>query len=332
MIVVYTNKPSISKRISPALSQKYPKEEIVYIHSMHFMNISFVYPQNIKWNQFPYIQKPIFKINPILCWNPLNFINENLESTYISFDEISTANKIIYVNDDYSSDNYLFKYFLENINIDNTNAEVLNLYSFNSQDIITSIENMSNISFKFMESANEGYIKKYFDYNYNFNSLALIGKAYQQVNNIFKEHPYLYTKNHIMISKYMLQLLYFIYIEQTNNNIYKESHIIFKMINWNGTGKYSLKESLGNEISRTTIIQNLLQLKLIEHDYKFLKITDKGILFINSLPKDCKDFDLPFRINQWSKLPFEEIQSNIDFYLINYFKKIKNKLKAIKTN
>ena len=125
----------------------------------------------------------------------------------------------------------------------------------------------------------------------------------------------------------MLQLLYYVRNQQQKNINYSCGKLIPEMIKWKGTGKYNFNTSIGNAASFSAILENLILLKLLIVNDKNVYITDKGIAFLEYLPKDCMDYDLPFRIELWSQLPFEDSKIKIDNYLTQYYKKIKNKLK-----
>lgn len=325
MIVIYTDKPMISRKIAPFFSEKYQNEIIVYIHSMYFMNVYFDYSNNIKWKDFPIISNPQFKISSIEKWRAVTYENEKLIPIEVSFQDIKNCQKLIYAGDYCSSNIYLFSEFLSYLFGDLTqqeNIDFLCLKSLSDNSIVEAIENSKSFHDVSTSIFNEGRIRKYFDYNFNLNSFALFGKSYQCV---MKEFHNINTHN-TFISKNMLQLLYFVKNEQNNSIIYKEGQLISKMYNWKGTGKYQFKSSIGNEASRISIIQNLIDLELIEVNNQYIFISLKGKKFLEFLPKDCMDYDLPFRINLWSKLPFDEAKNKIDNYLSTYYKKIKNKL------
>lgn len=60
MIIIYSDKPSISRLIFKSLQEKFPSQQLVFIHCLYFTNVSFAYPKNIKWDQFPCIQETKF--------------------------------------------------------------------------------------------------------------------------------------------------------------------------------------------------------------------------------------------------------------------------------
>lgn len=332
MILVYTNKHFVTKSIAPYILQKYPNQEIIYIHSMYFINVSFDYPKNIKWKDFPYLAKPLFKIGDTKDWKVTTLINGKLEYIDITFEKIINCEKIIYAADPCSTDTYLFNQFISklfNKNSNEMNIDCIFLNSFAKEDIKNSVDNMCDFTQTFQQKMNEGKVKKYFDYNYNFNSFALLGKVYRKINNDFGDEENIENDfGNIFISKNMLQILYFIDRQQQNELNYKEGQLLSEMNHWKGTGKYKSLICIGNSCSSFPIIENLMLLKLIESKDKRIFITPKGQQFLECLPKDSIDYDLPFRIELWGKLPFEESKLKIDVYLHNCFKKIKNKLKG----
>lgn len=329
MIIVYSSKPALSRGIAPHLLKKYPNKKIVFIHSMYFTNVTFDYPQNIKWKDFPYIESPQFKIRETNHWKPTT--GANLDPIDITFENIKNCERLIYAGDPSSTDTYIFSQFIQKIfnkNIEQMAIDALSLYSMAEEDIFKTLENSTNFAQTFKHKVSKGHIKKYFDYNFNFNSFALLGKAYQSVNHSDEKLP---TNDfgRIFISKNMLQLLYFVRQQENNGISDNQGYLISKMNKWKGTGKYDFRVRLGNAASYIPIIENLLTLKLLNDDNKKIVMTKKGQEFLDFLPKDCQDHDLPFRIELWSQSSFEESQIKMDNYLKNYFKKIKNKLKSV---
>lgn len=336
MITVYSSKPDLSRRISAQLSIKYPQQKIVYIHSMYFVNVYFNYPENIKWKDFPFLKKPAFKIKGIENWRATTLIDGNLEPTYVSSADIINSEKIIYAADPGSTDTYLFSEFILKAfdkPVADMTIDALKIFSLSTEDIEQSINNISNFSTTFKFSVEEGKIKKYFDYNFNFNSLALFGKTYKYINKSFNDEPF--PKNdfgNIFISKVMLPLLYFIREKQRSNINYRQGSLCSQMSSWKGTRKYTFSVKIGRPSSIVQIIENLVQLKLIKYHNNLIFITAKGEQFLDFLPKNCMDYDLPFRIELWARMPFSEAKIKIDKYLYTYFKKVKNKLKFLENN
>lgn len=331
MIIIYTDKPMISRRIARFVSKKYQNELIVYIHSMYFMNVYFNYTNNLKWKDFPLLSEPQFKISPIEKWRPSILDKGNLIPIDITFEDIRKCEKIIYAGNPDSSDAHLFIEFIKLLfpkGVQEVNIDALNLYSLSENEILKTIENPKPFNQVFANEVKEGKLKKYFDYNFNLNSFALLGKAYYQVDNEIDKREKYNNFGVLFISKYMLQTLYFIRNEQQQSRTYTEGELFSEFYDWNGTGKYQIRASLGNEASRSSIFKNLLDLKLLSIQGGKVTITLKGVKFLNNLPKDCQDYDLPFRLKQWSELHWEEGKLKIDNYLFSFFKKVKNKLKS----
>jgi hypothetical protein len=51
----------------------------------------------------------------------------------------------------------------------------------------------------------------------------------------------------------------------------------------------------------------------------FVSLSENGRKFLQALHPDCQDFDLPFRLQEWQKLPSEEARKKIDKYLLTWF-------------
>ncbi len=226
------------------------------------------------------------------CYNTWN---EIFLTTGKNINEI--FNNIYFLNTNYMEETTLNK----NINL-----------LFNDQ---TYKENRITLFENFKE---RGYIKKYFEYNYQLNSNILIKELYQ---NIFDNNDEeLYSK--FGFTKYMIYLCFMIKKEEKYFNYAK---IIQKMD----------KQKIGSPASRPYIIQNLEKLNIIkfDEDLKILYITDKGLLFINSLNKKLNDPFLSQRISNWQDeylIDKEKTCEKINNYIKEIFSKQKKKNRYFK--
>lgn len=261
-------------------------------------------------------------------------LGDTLVHIDISMNDIVKSEKIIYASEPSYEFTYLFSIFIDqlfNKKVQNNHVDALVLTSLIRKDVDTAVENMSNFYTMFEETINYGRVVKYFDYNFNYNSFALLGKFFKNTQKRFNNEN-IHSDENVFFSKYMVQLLYFINKEMLAGIEPKtESVLINNMHHWKGTGKYSIRADLGSSVSRVTILENLKNLNLIcteksSSTNKRIYLSDQGKHFLNILPKDCQDQDLPFRIKLWAEKPFEQSKFPIDTYLNNYFKKIKNKI------
>ena len=316
MIIIYASKPFISHLIIECFKENnlFKDKKIICIHSLYFLNISHKFPNNIKFSDIPTKFNPEFKFNNIEKWRPLVFNNYELSNNNFDFSMINNIEKIIFCGDPCPFDSFYFSVFLNHFNIDK--------YKVSSSDKIFSLDKPSlkkyfseekNFFNTFSSEIEYGKIKDYFNFQFNIHSLVLFGKLLKTLNKDNQKY---------FISKYMIQFLYFI----ENLNPKTTGQLFSIMEKWKGTGKYNEREILGSSTSKLQIIENLLNLEFISNENDKIIITKEGLNFLKKLPKDCKDFDLPFRLHHWCLLPFDDAKSKIDYYIYHYFRKIKNHL------
>lgn len=175
-------------------------------------------------------------------------------------------------------------------------------------------------------------IKRYFNYNYNINSIGILGYTLKQLG---------IDTNKNYLSKYALQLLYALR-EYNRKKIESnglmtnmtEGQLLRLMNQWEGTGKYQRKHHyegrLGSEMSSCSIIESLKNMKLMHTkealDKNQIQITQLGESLLSKLHKDCLDKDLPFRYDLWQEQGLEVAKPKIHEYLKNFFGKQKKKL------
>lgn len=162
--------------------------------------------------------------------------------------------------------------------------------------------------------AREGRIRRYFDFNYLANALPLFTKAFH-ASGIKAEIP----------TKYALQVLY----DAQDGTSLNEGRWIERMRKWKGTGRYEPcpDASIGSAASRSQILLGLTKDGLMERGGSGrdanLSISCSGKQFLSMLHPDCRDFDLPFRLRDWSALQEPEAKEKIGRYLRTYFGKQK---------
>lgn len=312
-LIVFVDKPSVSRLIYQNIEKYYHDVDIYFIHLHPYMNPKFVYPKGIKYKQYPLVQE-------IRTKNDLNILqnkriiredNKILLADFIMTDIIlDSCTEILYMGDpDYSSA-IAFSLFVDNQYKDKSLPIIYStkLYKLDSDSIDKSLTEIVLFDDGYKEIVNYGLVKKYFDYNWNLNSLVLLNSYYQKV----------YNKEVAWISKYELQLLYFI-----KDNKLSESLLIDRMSDWEGTGKYSEKMSLGSAASRCQMITNLIKNDLVKVEERVVQLTSDGLVFLNNLHKDVRDIDLPYRIHHWCLDGLHCSKPKIDKYIKTFFGKIK---------
>ena len=188
---------------------------------------------------------------------------------------------------------------------------VINTSTFNSKTLTDINTDFEYNLYLFNKSIMYAERKYYFDYNYNLNSQVFFKEIIKKKN---------LSKTDIHISKYMLLTLWLI----QKNSFQKETDILVFMNNYKGTGKYK-ENRIGSPASIGTIINNLNKLGFIEN----ARITNTGILLLDSLVKQTFDPDLPMRINSWANEENSVVFEKIDKYLNSVFSKQKNKNKVL---
>lgn len=148
-----------------------------------------------------------------------------------------------------------------------------------------------------------GLGKRFFDFNWNANSLAIFGHAVRRAG----------APNRARVSKFGLQLLYYV----RDRGALTDSDLIKAMSEWDGTGKYP-PAHLGSAASRAEIINSLESSELLKRNSGALEITPTGQRFLELLHPDCRDPDLPSRLSSWTDT-WPESRPAMERYLVKVF-------------
>lgn len=309
---------------------------------------SYKYPNNLKYKDLPFIGDLSYKLDV----NEFYSIDSPITPYSLSYKNLNKEfflnhDTIIFATDQDGSGCYGAYLELEQVLGSNFESLFKSIYSISTnkmQKEILEEELQKVLSYKefqnqriqeFYKFVNDGKIKKYFDYNYQFNSNVFIKELYKYLflkdfkNN--QEFEETYTK--YGFTKYMLltMLSYSKYLNMNEKEYFNEIELHKYLDKYIGTGKYKNKYfiGLGSPASRVQIMNNLINLKIINisklNNKKTLKFNEKVENMIMLLNKKMFDPDLPFRIEEWRYLDFEIAKEKIDKYIKEIF--IKQKLK-----
>ncbi|HIH5043171.1 TPA: hypothetical protein ACYSE6_006620 [Pseudomonas aeruginosa] len=166
--------------------------------------------------------------------------------------------------------------------------------------------------------------KRFFEFNFNVNSLMLFGKALRALG---VEAP------GFLMSKWMLQVLYWFECDQRHGP-FTAGKALLHMEDWSGWVSHAPKPSpgvLGSPASRYQILENLLAVGLLQRDGQGLySISKLGSDFIVSIHTGCQDMDLPWRLRAWEDA-WPESRPKIERYLRTVFgrqKRFRSPLRA----
>jgi hypothetical protein len=337
MKVVITEKHMVSKALCQAYEENNSDERITFICTYGITSFKYVYPKNMKWSDYPALQTPKYTPttnSPFIRIDPNQFTygleyngrEKTVKTVRLTLDEcrhlISTAKEIVFACDFDIRGVASFEQFINEFS-PNRRGEAFEahfLFNYQMTELRRKIASPDNTSHPaYQKLLNASMVKRYFEFNFDINSVAIFGKTYAAVNgNSIDQY----------ISKYQLQLLFWL---RNNNGISWAKLISFMATKWKGTGKYNPDDYdmwhaniLGSASSHADIISCLIEKRLIERSiHEVISITNLGISFLDAVHKDCEDSDLPFRINLWTKEPFEEAKIKIDRYLNRFFSKQK---------
>lgn len=156
-----------------------------------------------------------------------------------------------------------------------------------------------------------GLVKRYFEWNWNVNALAVLSDAARRAG-VAKDAP--------PLSKYALQLMY----AMRDLGPTSDGNLVSIMTQWAGTGTYKSTEnqasSLGSVASRVQILVNLIESGLLNRTLRDLTLSDRGRKLLDLLHPDCQDADLPFRLDAWCSKGVKS-KTNIDRYIKTFFGK-----------
>jgi hypothetical protein len=190
--------------------------------------------------------------------------------------------------------------------------------SFSEINLRNSLRDMKAFEDHAARYSTMGRIKRFFDFNYLANSTPFFGAAARA------------SGLPLSVSKFGLQALY----HAKDSGPLSDGTRLAQMSRWKGSGRYQASNyyGLGSPSSRPAILKQLEQSGYLERTgvgrtgergSGRTQISPAGELFLSLLHPDCRDPDLPFRIDDWMSLSEPEAQEKICRYIRTYFGKQK---------
>ncbi len=297
-------------------------EKLWPLHSVYFLlNYSgrgvvygFDYPTDIDSLTFPFIKELSWK----KCNEDTGYVwhleNKEINKTnYTNSAILKAAEKIVLMCAGICvSEPIAFQVLLEQNFGKNIDQSYL-LYvaeNLGSEEVEFSLKNpITTNASVFQEQLKMDTAKRYFEYNFNFNSCVLFKPVLQKAGVLDK---------HFVFTKFVLALFYLLR-DKSNFSTYEIVEIVY---NWKGSGSYPETSS-----SYTcTILENLSKAELIKdngngtEDNEHYDLTEKGKKLFELIHPDCWDIDIPGKLVLWEE-NWPESKKEMDEYLITFFKK-----------
>lgn len=320
-IVFVAEKPSQAKLLAPHIQRRWPDAKLYIVLTLYIGPYEFSYPRGLKMADYPYIAEPTWKPRRYLGvphdFNVNSLVMQieggELHSTVLApGDVLRESDDIWYACDaDHSGAHAYYVLLSQTLGHECAAAErpMLMLSALDEASLVRVFDTCSTTSCEaFQEWLRHGLAKRYFEYNFNVNALALLAPCLRSVG---------VDTDTYWLSKYSLQLLYAMRDQPST----KENSLLRTMEKWPGTGRYAPTE-MGSPASRYAMIEGLTRVGLLESNSGELFLSERGAACLSILHPDCNDQDLPSRLTKWQD-NWPSSRPQIDRYLRTVFGKQK---------
>lgn len=317
-IVLVTEKPHVDRAILPIAQRLLGEHHVVYtIPTLYLGHFEFRYPRGLSRRDYPYVAEPKWKPREQGDFSVYRMDNGVVAKTSLAFrDALLGASEIAFACDPDPSGAIAFHTLLSEVLGAEAAGEERRAFQINSLDPASIsqalMQAQSTRSPWFSALLAAGQCRRFFDYNFNTNALAILGDV---LRTLGAGGP------GVGISKYGLQLLYHLRTQGAQS----DSALASAMAQWQGTGRYDEETGLGSPASRWKIHENLLDAGLVVEGEgngrsRMNRLSHQGERFLAALHPDCEDADLPFRIRQWGE-SWPASRPNVERYLRTFFGK-----------
>ncbi|HCE7248298.1 TPA: hypothetical protein NHR53_006199 [Pseudomonas aeruginosa] len=313
-IVLVLEKPSQAHKLAPLLATRWLGQRVFAIYTLYLGLYEFRYPRGLTFSDLPYTRDPVWKARKFDVTPPVlvvELVNGDVRKTDLEPAQVlATAETIWYGCDPDASGANAYQVLLTQcLGAESAALErpALFLYALDTASLQSALDAPSSTADPlFLTWLNKGEAKRFFDFNYNVNSLSLFGECLRDVGVDTTGYG---------LSKYSLQLLYAF----KGASPITEVQVLRLMDEWPGTGRYGLS-GLGSPASRAPILLGLIDVGLLERSEKLISLSARGHDFLGLLHPDCQDLDLPARLAEWQS-QWPESRGKIERYLRTFFGK-----------
>ncbi|WP_087863433.1 hypothetical protein [Comamonas thiooxydans] len=306
--VIVVEKPQILRALASAFQEKYPGP-LFAICTMYIGLYQFQYARGLRMHDFPVVSEPRWRLRSEWSGelNPVFELSNGTASRVPHSPEqvLQHASQIVYAADPDPAGAVSFHILLNQALGDQAAwapRQAIHLMDLSAGSVASALATPGSTEDPwFVANRNAGIARRFFDYNFNMNSLALLA-------------PQSATSSEFLMSKYSLQLLFGLRARMDQPTM-SEGAVIRLMHRWPGTGKYA-PTPLGSEASRCAILDGLCKAGLVKDQ----RITESGDAYLNSLHPNCEDADLPARMGTWESA-WPASKEPMSRYLRMYFAK-----------
>ena len=316
-LAIVAEKPSILAAALTSIRESFPDTDLSTVLVCYPVfgwfvgDRRFKLPRGLRWEDYPFVGSTMFKpigLEEARCVLGADRATSRIATEVEAAESLSKADRILLLMDpDYGGLHLAARFLADHFDVIPWDRTVCpTFFDLLPTSIRQSMDEAVRGDEK-MHLVHAGEIRRYFDYNYLVNSLAVISETARRVG-IEKGVP----------SKYGLQLLYD--ARQTGEISY--SRRIERMARWEGTGKYPRKAAygLGSPASRAPIVDQLVKNGYLEIIGKTsTRLSTSGHRFLDALHPRCEDQDLPFRLAEWSRLSPANAEEKIARYIRSFF-------------
>jgi hypothetical protein len=330
-ILVVSEKALLSRAIAPVIRPHWPTDNITFVHLVPYANLKFVYPRGLRMHDYPLVSEPVHGLVSWANWvhKPLVLdSNGGLTETFMGPEHFLEADLIVFAGDPDHTSAMAFDVLMAIVFGDERARDCPALYisSLGEPAVKRAFAEMRPFGQACGPVLTYGEMRRYFDWNWNVNALAILGETQRRAGVPGSAPP---------LSKYAVQLLYAL----RNVPVMTYGQIIELMHRWPGTGRYAPEKgkwrpTLGRAASSSQILENLVTAGLLdelpgesagprdtqESAPTALTLSARGRDLLQLLHPDCEDPDLPFRMDAWCS-EGASAKAAIDRYIKTFFGK-----------
>lgn len=306
VLTLVVEKPSASALFAPVAARVWPEHTIYFVYTMYIGVYEFKYPRGLSLAEYPFISEPSWKRREDFHW-PVHTVDHqgNRALAPVFMDEaLRQAETIIFAGDPDGAGAVAYHRLLTEVlgaEVANQARPAASLYSWAERDVERAFTQLSSTADEwFQRILAQGQARRYFDFNYNTNALAIHGAALRATGPV---------PDGFFLSKYALQLLYLL-----RDCPCSEGAAVQLLMN----------RKMGSAASRCAIIDRLKEVGLVEQSSgrAALAVSPRGHALLASLHPDCQDPHFGERYVRWQE-SWPASKPAMDRYLRTFFGKQK---------
>lgn len=306
ILTLVVEKRPTARKMAEVVSRRWPDHQICFVYTLYVGPFRFSYPRGLTMGDYPFVGEPFWTPRDEPYWSVDTVVEHDRLTPAVMgvAAALRDAETIIFAGDPDGSSAVAYHTMLTELLGTDVAAQprpAVKLWALDPATLERNFASLASTSDAwFQRILAEGQARRYFDFNYNTNALAIHGAALRATGPV---------PPGFLLSKYALQLLYWL-----QDTVCNAPMVLVLMA----------EHKMGSPASRSAILGQLHSAGLLEdvRGRDAIALSERGRLLLAALHPDSRDPHFGERYARW-QATWPASKPAMDRYIRTFFGKQK---------